>query len=388
MTRRGRRPVAGGPVGLNALFMEPRQIGGTEVYVRQLAAALGRAAPGRRFVLYVSREAGASDWDLPPNVRLSVAPVRSTSRAQRLGWELTGLPAFARRDGVSLLHSLGTTSPLWAPMPTVVTVHDLIFEAFPEAFPGARAEVLRRLLPPMLRRAGLVVADSLATADDVAGRYGVPPSRIHVVHLGPGRPPAAMPAERATALRAAVGAGTGYVLSVATTQPHKNLAGLIDAVRLLHPARPDLRLVLVGAAGTADERLRLRVRDAGLAEAVVFAGRVDDATLDAIYAGAALFVYPSLHEGFGMPLLEAMQRGVPVLSSRETSLPEVGGDAVAYADVRTPGDIARRMGELLDDPARRTALVAAGAERVQRFSWERAAEETLAVYGRLAGPAS
>lgn len=388
MTRLGARPAEGRAVGLNALFMEPRQIGGTEVYVRQLAAALGRAAPARRFVLYVSREAGASDWDLPPNVRLSVAPVRSTSRAQRLGWELSGLPAVARRDRVCLLHSLGTTSPLWAPMPTVVTVHDLIFEAYPEAFPGARAAVLRRLLPPMLRRAGLVVADSQATADDVAARYGVPQARIRVVHLGPGRPPARMSDERASALRSAVGAGTGHVLSVATTQPHKNLSALIEAMRILCPARPGLRLVLVGAAGTADGSLRRRVHDAGLAESVVFAGRVDDATLDALYAGADLFVYPSLHEGFGMPLLEAMQRGVPVLSSAETSLPEVGGDAVAYADVRSPGDIAGRIGALLDDPARRAALVATGTERVARFSWERAAEETLGIYARLAGPTS
>lgn len=384
MTPPGRRSAADRPVGLNALFMEPRQIGGTEVYVRQLAAALGRAAPAVRFVLYVSREAGATDWDLPPNVRLSVAPVRSTSRAQRLGWELSGLVAVARRDRVRVLHSLGTTSPLWAPMPMVVTVHDLIFEAFPEAFPGARAEVLRRLLPAMLRRARRIVADSRATADDVAGRYGIAPSRIDVVHLGPGRPPVPMTPARAAALRAAAGAGSGYVLSVATTQPHKNLDGLIEAARVLRPRRPDLRLVLVGAAGTADEGLRRRVHEAGLADTVVFAGRVDDPTLDALYAGAALFVYPSLHEGFGLPLLEAMQRGVAVLSSHETSLPEVGGDAVEYADARSPVDLARRIGLLLDDPARRAELVAAGAARAGLFSWDRAARETLASYARLA----
>lgn len=372
------------PIGLNALFMEPDRIGGTEVYVRRLVAALGREAPERSFLLYVAREAGATAWDLPHNVRLRTAPVRSTSRVQRLGWELSGLVAVARRDGVGLLHSLGTTSPLWAPAPMVVTVHDLIFEAFPEAFPGARAAVLRRILPPMLRRARRVIADSHATARDIASRYGIPGGRIDVVHLGPGRSARAMSDERARRLRAPLRAESGgYLLAVATTQPHKNLDGLIEAMRLLRPARPGLRLVLVGAAGTADESLRRRAADAGVGDVVSFAGRVDDETLDALYRGAALFVYPSLYEGFGLPLLEAMERDVPVLSSQSTSLPEVGGDAVAYVDARSPQALATQIGLLLDDPDRRARLRVAGRARASTFSWRRAARETLAVYGRV-----
>jgi glycosyltransferase involved in cell wall biosynthesis len=378
--RRARTPR---PVGLNALFMEPRQIGGTEVYVRQLVAALGREAPSRTFLLYVAREAAATDWDLPDNVRLVVAPVRSTSRVQRLGWELSGLVAVARRHRVELLHSLGTTSPLWAPMAKVVTVHDLIFEAFPEAFPGARAAVLRRILPLMLRRADRIVADSRATADDVAARYGIADTRIDVVPLGPGRPPLEMSDERASAMRASLGIESGYILSVATTQPHKNLDGLIEAMRILGTDRPAQRLVLVGAAGTADAGLRRRVAEAGLDRSILFGGRVNDETLDALYRGAALFVYPSLYEGFGFPLLEAMQRGVAVLSSEATSLPEVGGDAVAYVDARSPAAIASEIGRLLDDPERRARLVSAGRARVDEFSWRRAAKETLAVYERL-----
>jgi glycosyltransferase involved in cell wall biosynthesis len=116
---------------------------------------------------------------------------------------------------------------------------------------------------------------------------------------------------------------------------------------------------------------------------VVLAGRVDDPTLDALYAGAGLFVYPSLCEGFGMPLLEAMQRRVPVLSSDAASLPEVGGDAVAYVDAREPAAMATAMTALLADPARRAALVEAGARRLEAFSWERAARETAAVYERV-----
>jgi glycosyltransferase involved in cell wall biosynthesis len=353
------------------------------VFTRQLVPALARVMPDRELVLYLSREAGAAAWDLPGNVRVSVAPTRSRSRIQRLGWELAGLVGRAWRDRVGLLHSLGTTCPLAAPMPQVVTVHDLIYEHYPTAFPRVRTEFLRLLVPRMTRRAAAVIADSRATRDDLASRYGVREDRLHVVHLGPGRPPLSLAEAEAARLRARVGVDRGYVLAVATTGPHKNLGGLIRAFALARAGRPDLRLVLVGAAGTADRTIHAEVARIGAPDAVVLAGRVDDPTLDALYAGAGLFVYPSLCEGFGMPLLEAMQRRVPVLSSDAASLPEVGGDAVAYVDARAPAGMAREMTGLLADPARRAALVEAGTRRLEAFSWERAARETAAVYERV-----
>jgi glycosyltransferase involved in cell wall biosynthesis len=370
-------------IGLNALFLEPDRVGGTETYVRQLVPELAQAAPAGAFVLYLAREAAATAWDVPANVRISTAPVSSVSRVQRLGWELTGLAVQARRDRVDLLHSLGTTSPLASPMPRVVTVHDLIYEHFPQAFPGIRTPVLRKLIPRMLRRADRVISDSEATRRDVVGLYGVDPERADVVHLGPGRPPIALGDEEARALRQGVGAQQPFVLSVATSQPHKNLERLIEAFAEVRAGRPDVRLVLVGGAGQAQARLTAAADAAGIAGAVSFTGWVDDRTLDAVYAGAELFVYPSLCEGFGLPLLEAMERGVPVLSSQATSLPEVGGDAVEYVDARSVAELAASLGRLLDDPGRRAELVAAGHLQFARFGWRRAALETLASYERL-----
>ena len=138
-------------------------------------------------------------------MRLATAPVTSVSRVQRLGWELTGLPVHARRDGVDLLHSLGTTTPLASPMPRVVTVHDLIYEHYPESFPGIRTPVLRQLVPRMLRRATRVISDSEATRRDVVGLYGVDPERADVVHLGPGRPPIALSEYEGREIRADLG---------------------------------------------------------------------------------------------------------------------------------------------------------------------------------------
>jgi glycosyltransferase involved in cell wall biosynthesis len=374
-------------IGLNALFLEPDRVGGTETYVRQLVPELARAAPADEFVLYLAREAAATHWDVPANVRISTAPVSSVSRVQRLGWELTGLVAQARRDRVDLLHSLGTTTPIASPMPRVVTVHDLIYEHVPEAFPGIRTPVLRRLIPRMLRRASRVVNDSEATRRDVVGLYGVDPARTDVVHLGPGRPPVALAEDEARGLRAAVGARPPYVLSVATSQPHKNLGRLIESFAQVRAQHPETGLVLVGGAGQAQAQLAAAAAQAGLAEAVSFTGWVDDRTLDAVYAGAELFVYPSLCEGFGLPLLEAMERSVPVLSSRATSLPEVGGAAVEYADATRVDELARALSRLLGDPGRRAHLVAAGHLQLARFSWQRCARETLASYERaLASP--
>jgi glycosyltransferase involved in cell wall biosynthesis len=370
-------------IGLNALFLEPDRVGGTETYVRQLVPELARAAPDDQFILYLAREAAATAWQIPANVRIGYAPVSSVSRVQRLGWELTGLPLQARRDRVTLLHSLGTTSPLTSAMPRVVTVHDLIYEHFPEAFPGIRTPVLRRLIPRMLRRAQRVISDSEATRRDVVGLYGVDAELADVVHLGPGRPPVTLDDEQARALRSAVGAQAPYLLSVATSQPHKNLRRLIEAFARVTQQRPGMRLVLVGGAGQAQAQLAEVASTAGVSGAISFTGWVDDRTLDAVYAGAELFVYPSLCEGFGLPLLEAMERGVPVLSSRDTSLPEVGGEAVEYVDATSVDELAAAIGRLLADPARRAELVALGHTQFGRFGWPRAARETLASYERV-----
>jgi glycosyltransferase involved in cell wall biosynthesis len=369
--------------GLNALFLEPDRVGGTETYVRQIVPELAKASPNDAFVLYLAREAAATRWDVPANVRIASAPVTSVSRVQRLGWELSGLVAQARRDQVTLLHSLGTTAPLASPMPRVVTVHDLIYEHFPEAFPGIRTPVLRKLVPHMLRRAHRVINDSEATRQDVIGLYRVDLALADVVYLGPGRPPIELGEHEARRLLEQIGIQQPYVLSVATSQPHKNLQRLIEAFAQVRRTRAETRLVLVGGAGQAQTRLTEAVTAAGIADAVTFTGWVDERTLDAVYAAAELFVYPSLCEGFGLPLLEAMERSVPVLSSYSTSLPEVGGDAVEYVDATRVDKLAGAIGRLLGDAPRRSALVAAGHEQFTRFGWARAARETLASYERV-----
>ena len=371
-------------IALNALFVEPGVVGGTETYTRSLVRALGDAAPERRYTLYLAREAAATPWDVAANVEIRATPATARSRVRRLGTELAWLERRARRDGAGVLHSMGTTSPLWGRLPRVVTVHDLIYEAYPDVFPKARLMALRALVPRMLRRADRVITISEASARDIAERYDVPRPKIVVIHLGPGRAPLALEDDEIDRHVRDAGVREPYVLSVATTQRHKNLAALIEAFAQARRAEPDLTLALVGAAGRADATLRAAIVRAGLADAVALCGRVDDATLDALYARAQLFVYPSLYEGFGLPLLEAMERGVPVLSSDATSLPEVGGEACEFVDARRPEAIAQAIVDLAGDGERRGRLVDAGRMRAAQFTWRRAAEETIAVYDSVA----
>ena len=176
------------------------------------------------------------------------------------------------------------------------------------------------------------------------------------------------------------------LLTVAAALRHKNLFRLLEAFALLDT--PDTRLVVVGHAGLDQERLRARATELGVDERLHFTGWVDEADLEGLYSIATAFVYPSLMEGFGMPVLEAMYRGVPVACSNVSAMPEVAGDAAELFDPTDPAAITAALSRLLGDPLRREELVARGSERWKAFSWERAAEETLAVYERALGASS
>jgi glycosyltransferase involved in cell wall biosynthesis len=356
-------------IGLNLLYLVPGAVGGTEIYARHLVASLARLREGDSFVAFAGEEA-APTLDFPANVEVHRLRVKAANKPLRIAAEMTVLPAAARREKVDVLHSVGTTSPLVTPCPSVVTIHDLIYEHFPNTFPRASRAGLRALVGPGARRATRVHAISEFTKRDVMERLRVPEERIDVVLNGFGveRAARATPAEQ---LRARWGLGADrVVLCVSAALEHKNLPRLIEAMRGV-----DARLVVAGHQG--------RERLAG--EGVTFTGWVDDADLEGLYALADAAVYPSLFEGFGMPALEAMARGVPLACSNATSLPEVTGDAAVLFDPRDVGAIRAAVRQVLagDD------LVERGRARAAEFTWERCARGVWEVYEKAArSPAS
>jgi glycosyltransferase involved in cell wall biosynthesis len=253
----------------------------------------------------------------------------------------------------------------------VVTVHDLAFEAWPDDFPPRTGLKYRKLAPRAARSAERVISVSEFTRDDLAARYDVDPGKVRVIPLAPALAQGREPAPDGP-----------YVVAVGDLRRKKNAVALMQAFAdLWREGSLPHRLVLVGVDSGEGARLRAL---AGAAP-VELTGYVSDGRLDALIRGADLLVNPSLYEGFGLVVLEAMVRGTPVLAARAGALPEAGGDAAAYFDPAEPGELRAALGELLSSEGARAALVERGRAWVAGFSWERTARETVAVYRELVG---
>jgi len=373
-------------VGLNLIFLVPGETGGMEVVARELIPALlSQAPPDTRFTAFVNREtaaAGDGPWgELLPAVTV---PVSARDRVQWVLGEQVLLPRLAARAGVELVHSLASTAPLWGRFRRVVTVHDLIYARFPDAHAGLRDKGMRVLVPGAVRRSDRVMADSQSTRDDLVELLGADPRRIDVVPLGLGtvrREPA--PPERDVRARFELGERE-LVLSLSAKRAHKNLLALIGALARIEPARRPV-LVIPGYPTAHELELRARADALGVAADVRFPAWVSSAELEGLWSIARAFVFPSLYEGFGLPVLEAMARGVPVACSNASSLPEVAGDAALLFDPREEGAIATSLERLLSDPALVETLRARGRERAREFTWERTARLALASYARACG---
>jgi glycosyltransferase involved in cell wall biosynthesis len=369
-------------VGLNLIFLVPGETGGMEVVARELIPALLAEAPaGMRFTAFVNREAAAAagPWgELLPAVTV---PVNARNRVQWVLGEQTLLPRLAAREGVDLMHSLASTAPLWGRFRRVVTVHDLIYARFPEAHAGIRDKGMKVLVPQAVRRSHRVIADSQSTRTDLIELLGVRRDLIDVVPLGLGsvRRDAPLP-ERDVRARFELGERQ-VLLSLSAKRPHKNLLALIGALALL-PVEDRPLLVLPGYSTAHEAELRERAASEGVAGDVRFPAWVSAEEVEGLWALAAAFVFPSLYEGFGLPVLEAMARGVPVACSNASSLPEVAGEAALLFDPRDEPAIAEALRRLLDDSALREQLRARGLARVAEFTWDRTARLTLESYRR------
>ena len=369
-------------VGLNLVFLVPGETGGMEVYARELIPELVLAAPNTRFTAFVNREAGAArgaPWgDL---IQAVTVPVLARNRIEWVRGEQQLLPRLATRAGVDLVHSLASTSPVWGRFRRVVTIHDLAYRLVPEAHLGLAGLGMRVLVPLAAHRSHRVLVDATCTRADLHRLLRVSPAKVDVVPLGIGTGPRATPMPEPK-LRAHLGAGSRQiVLSVSAKRPHKNLARLIGALRLIPAARRPL-LVLPGYSTAHEHELRQRAKTLAVANDVRFLGWVNPAELEGLYAAASCFVFPSLLEGFGLPVLEAMARGLPVACSSRGALAEVAGDAALRFDPESEPQIAAAIERLLTDAPEAKRLRAAGRERAARFSWKSTAEGTLAAYAR------
>ncbi|EHN11719.1 hypothetical protein PAI11_13890 [Patulibacter medicamentivorans] len=380
-------------VALNLIFLVPGETGGMEVYARELLPRLA-ALDGVEPVAIVNRVA-AEDRDAPWNgpVRSVVADVDARDRKQWVWGEQRHVPRLAAAEGADLIHSLASTGPgrLAGGPPRVTTVHDLHYAVAPEAHFGLRGLGMRLLVPAAVRASRRVIADSRATKDDVVRFIGTAAEQVDVVHLATTVPPregvgAVVPTAE-DELRRRLGLGDRPVLlSMAAKRPHKNVEGLIDALARIPPERRPL-LVVPGYVTEHEPVLLRRAAARNVGEAIRFPGWLSRADVEGLWRLATAHVFPSFYEGFGLPVLEALARGVPGACSDRASLPEVAGDATLLFDPADPGAIAAAIDRLLGDEPLRERLRIAGLAQAATFSWERAAEETARSYERALGAA-
>ena len=370
-------------VGLYTLRMVDNPTGMAN-YSRCLSYAMRRVDPSIQIVLINPHpHAASTDWfrDFPAYHYEGVAP--SGSRAGTFGRLATGLAQATRRLGLDIIHAPGNVAPFVGPRlgaKRVVTVHDVA----PLVLPAQHSRRLRlvhaTMIPPLRWTADAVLTDSAASARDIAHYAHLPPSKIHITPLGtnpPSKESVAQWRKRATDS----GIGCPYFLAVGDVTPRKNLQRVLDAFRQVLTRRPDARLIVAGQSLQEDRAFE--VAAAGLGDHVLRTGFVDTDTLHMLYAGARALVFPSLYEGFGLPVLEAMAHETAVITSNASSLPEVAGDAAIIVNPYDPNSIAAAMMQVLDDDVLVQSLVQKGRRRVQLFSWDNTARQTIQVYEEI-----
>ena len=356
---------------------EPR---GTGRALTALLRHLLPLVPDWRVTLYTDRVRGPHD--------LGGACVKAMDiRGSRLEvWERVRLPLAALTDRLDLLHCPSQTGPPVAPCPVVLTVHDLIPLKVPGETTEAEARRFGRALAWSARRARRIITVSEYTKRDLVSTLGVPETRIDVVRWGV-TPPAEMPAPSAVeASLRQLGVTPPFFVAFGGEAPRKNVARLLEAVvRFTREVTADVRLVLVGASGPARGRFQAQAESLGIGKSVVPLGYLPEGDVARLLARAEALVYPSLYEGFGLPILEAMAAGAPVITSGVTSMPEVAGGAALLVDPTDAGAIADAMRTCYLNEAVKSELRARGRRRAAAFTWDETARGVLATYRRALG---
>jgi glycosyltransferase involved in cell wall biosynthesis len=363
-------------VALNLSFLAPGETGGMEVYARELARALA-ARDDVELVLLGNRLLD-DGW---PDVDRVVMPVDPRRRVEWVLGDQVHAPRAAARLRADVVHSLASTGPATGRVVRVTTIHDLNYKLVPDTHFGVRGLGMRLLVPLAARRSQRVLVDAESTREDLQRHLGIPRGKVDVAPLAARVQPESTATPEAE-LRTRLELGDRpLVLSLSAKRPHKNLPRLFRALAALEPKRRPA-LVVPGYPTPHEEELRVLADQLGIAELVRMPAWLPADDLEGLYRAAACVVFPSLYEGFGLPVLEAMARGVPVACARRSSLPEVAGDAALLFDPEDVGAIRAAMASLLGDAALAERLRAAGRERAARFSWDRTAELTAECYRR------
>lgn len=365
---------------------------GVSNYTEALLTHLGQIDRSNRYTIYTTRGLGNGALRLPPNFHVRSSLLPTINPRVRIPWEQLLAPALLRLNGADVFHGVLNVAPLFCPVPSVITIHDLAFLSFPQTFRRVNRTYLTWATRVSARQAARIFAVSEATRQEIVRLLCIPPEKIVVTYNAADArfvPPDTAALE---AYRRRAGLPDSFILFLGTLEPRKNLPTLLEAYARI-ASSTDAPLIIGGGKGWLYDEIFARVEVLNLRDRVRFIGYVDAQDQPLLYAAATVFAFPSLYEGFGMPPLEAMACGTPVVTTTSSSLPEVVGDAGLVVPPTDADALGAALLRLLHDRELHAELRERGLQRARHFSWQETAARTLAVYedvaaGRAAVPAS
>jgi glycosyltransferase involved in cell wall biosynthesis len=359
-------------IAINALYLLPGGVGGTEIYIRQLLDALAKVDDHNEYFIFTNRETGSDLAPARPRFRHLPQPVQAEIRPLRILYEQSSLPAAIEREHVDLVFNPGFTAPKSLTVPAVTVFHDLQHVHHPEYFRKRELPFWNLLLAQSVRCSTKIIAASMATRRDVIEHYHLPDDRVVVIPHGVEK--------KFFELNRRPDSENPFLLCVATIDPNKNLETLVRVFAGLRGEFPKLRLVLAGMRGGQTAKVEAMVDQLGLRSCVRITGWIPRSEIFELYERATAFVYPSTFEGFGLPVLEAMAAGVPLACSRIDPLVEIAADSAFFFDPESDQDMAQAIFNLLTDQAQQAQNLEHGKVRAAGFTWEESARRTLAVF--------
>jgi len=358
-------------IGINLLSLIPGHHAGIYIHSRNILRELNKVDHGHEIILFTNEE-GYENLKVPEEYAQVKLPISGHSRVQRLIAEQVLLPVCAVKKGIDVLHSIDYLAPIVAPLSTTATIHDMNYQRVPEGFSWLKQTAMKALVPLSATSVDKVFTVSEFSKREILDLIDIEPKKLHVI-------PNALPdtlietspifPSNLTSVK-----NSEYLLYVGTTHPHKNTTSLIEAVAQIDPVPP---LVVCGPKRSDADAVERLAAEKGISDQVYLPGYVEDAELAGLYDEAAAYVQPSLYEGFGMPLLEAMYFETPVIASNIAAIPEVAGDAAVYFDPYDAEDMAEKISRVIYDKKLRGELIYRGTQRLNEYSWKDSAHNLI-----------
>jgi glycosyltransferase involved in cell wall biosynthesis len=366
-------------IAINALYLLPGKVGGSETYIRNLVKSLSKLDSYNTYVLFINKESIGIFQESAPRLTIVPCPIRAQNRPIRILWEQFILPFQVRRHKIDVLLSAGMTSPFFCPVPSILVIFDLQHVNQPQNFSRLYLFFLKTIIYLSAKTSDGIITISEHVKKDIIQYYKIGAGKITVAHLAVNHelffPKSS---DNLSSIRTKYNLPERYLLYTAALLPHKNHDRLLKAFKEIKEEMPGWKLVLTGAWDKGHDTLVSIISALGLQKDVIMLGWLPFEDIPLIYRGAEIFAFPSLHEGFGLPILEAMASGVPVVCSRIEPLVEIAEDAALLVDSYDQADIARGILSVFRDKALRMKLIEAGILRAKTFTWERTAIKTLA----------